>query len=287
MNTFMGRSEFQKPANHAVRTFSSPFLTVSLRLSRQANSVPSHWHDYDEFIYSPNGLNRLSWTTQERTIVKELLPTTVLWTPAGVRHSAKWDSSWYSAGILLSKEFLDSYLLQSNLWRPETTVFINASEELNLLLKLAVSQTWLERIISIPAFARSAAVVLSSELADSYTASAGARDISTEKVPLGKLNDYIDANLARDLSLRDLADVANLSPHHFSRLFKNSTGCSPYQYLVSRRLRHALSLVSSSELAMDEIAKSTGFSSASSFAKAFKRVYRVSPSEYRRKLASE
>ncbi|MBX9952640.1 MAG: AraC family transcriptional regulator [Candidatus Obscuribacterales bacterium] len=220
-------------------------------------------------------------------MVRQLLPTTILWTPAGVSHSAKWDSAWYSVGILIGKEFLDSSLSQMSLRRYEKTSFFHARQELTTLLKLALSPDWLDKTSTNQPFARSLAVLLSNEFASCYQAGARLWDNSNEKLPLKRLIDFIDSNLERELCLQDLAEFSNLSPHHFSRLFKNTTGYSPYQYIVSRRLSYGLHLLSSKALSVDEIAASTGFASASSFSKAFKRVYRVSPAEYLKNLVSE
>lgn len=287
MEQMLGTLAFRKPINHTVKAFRSPFVTFALRHSEHANAVPFHCHDYDEFIYSPNGLSQLKWSNRESTVIRRLHPTTILWTPAGVPHSAEWDSAWYSVGILIGKEFLDSCLDQLKIARSEKTIFLHARQELTTLLKLALSPDWLDKTSSNQPFARSLAVMLSYEFAGSYQASTRLLDDSNEKLPLKRIFDYIDSNLNRELCLQDLAELTNLSPHHFARLFKDSTGYSPYQYVVSRRLNYGLHLLSSKSLSIDEIAASTGFASASSFAKAFKRVYRVSPAKYLKNLVSE
>jgi len=287
MQKRIGKLEFAKPANHAVTTHRSLSLTIALRQSEHANSVPLHFHEYDEFIYSPNGVNNITWRNSNFSLDTKLLPTTVLWTPAGIRHSASWDSAWYSVGVLLNKEIFDSSLRILGVSRPTQTVFFQAGEELTMLLQLALCQSWLERISLDDEFARALAIVLSKEIVSCYRHRPLEANGSAQTLSFEKLLEFIDANLAVDLCLKDLAQIANLSPHHFSRLFKMSTGSSPYQYVVSRRLRHALPQLSARELSIDEIARTSGFSSASSFAKAFKRVYRVSPSLYRKNLALE
>lgn len=287
MEKLIGKLEFKKPANHTVKTHRSPFLTVALRHSERANSVPLHSHEYDEFVYSPNGLSQLIWTSSGSTVTKKLSPTTILWTPAGVVHSATWDTTWYSVGVLIRSDFLDSALLEAGQWRPDRTVFFHASRELTTLFQAALSQVWLERLSSNPDFARSMAVLFSNEFASCYQHKSSSIKSFDENFPTPQVIEFIDSNLRRNLTLADLARIANLSVHHFSRLFKKNTGFTPYQYVVSRRLCCALPMLSSKDLPIEEIARLCGFSSASSLAKAFKRVYKVSPTEYRKQLPGD
>jgi AraC family transcriptional regulator len=90
--------------------------------------------------------------------------------------------------------------------------------------------------------------------------------------------EYIDEHLGAELSLDDLAAVARLSPYHFARLFKNSTGLPPHQYVIARRVERAKELLGGRDvLPLAEIALETGFSSQSHFARHFKRLVGVTP----------
>ena len=66
--------------------------------------------------------------------------------------------------------------------------------------------------------------------------------------------------------------------------FKRSTGSSPHQYLLQRRLDRAKSLLKQRELTLAEIGASTGFADQSHFTKVFRQFTGVTPSEYRRQL---
>jgi len=70
--------------------------------------------------------------------------------------------------------------------------------------------------------------------------------------------------------------------HHFSRLFKQSTGTSPHQYLLSRRLDRAKTLLRQHGTTLADVSTSTGFADQSHFTKVFRRFTGVTPSEYRR-----
>ena len=94
--------------------------------------------------------------------------------------------------------------------------------------------------------------------------------------------DYIQTYLELNLGLAELADLADLSPFYFSRLFKESTGKTPYQYISEQRMERAKQLLKDTDLAIAEIALRCGFSSQSSFSTAFRKAVRVTPKVYRR-----
>ena len=92
---------------------------------------------------------------------------------------------------------------------------------------------------------------------------------------------WIDANLSQPLTLAELAAQAALSEYHFARMFRQSTGLAPHQYVMQRRMDHAEQLVRTTALPLTDIALACGFSSASHFSNRFKRVQGVTPSQLR------
>ena len=98
---------------------------------------------------------------------------------------------------------------------------------------------------------------------------------------LGWATDYIEENLAEDLSLAAVARAASLSPYHFARLFKASTGSSPHQYVIRRRVERARRLLTTTDWSLTFIAQEAGFASGSHLARHFRRLLGVSPSDYR------
>ncbi|KMN15154.1 AraC family transcriptional regulator [Pseudomonas weihenstephanensis] len=96
-----------------------------------------------------------------------------------------------------------------------------------------------------------------------------------------QLVDTIEQQLAEPLSIGQLAAQCALSPYHFARMFRESFGVAPHQYVLARRLSRARSLLRHSSLALGEIALSCGFASASHFTNRFKHTLGGTPGEYR------
>lgn len=102
-------------------------------------------------------------------------------------------------------------------------------------------------------------------------------------LPQDRLRDviaFVESNLDRPLSVEDLASVACYSKHHFSRLFAQSMGESPYEYVVRRRLTVAARQLETSSRSVARVASSVGYRHRSHFSKAFKRHFGTPPSRY-------
>ncbi len=93
--------------------------------------------------------------------------------------------------------------------------------------------------------------------------------------------DYIDAYLDRDIKLADLARLLDMSQFHFSRLFKQSIGTSPYQYLSQQRVERAKQLLKQTDQLILDIALECGFSSHSHLSKQFRQLTGMTPKAYR------
>ncbi len=96
------------------------------------------------------------------------------------------------------------------------------------------------------------------------------------------VEDYIRTHIGESLSVNQLAQIADLSPSHFLRAFKQSMGQAPYQYVLMTRLEQAERLVVTTDMELAEIAKITGFSSHSHMTSLMRRNKLTTPSSLRR-----
>lgn len=94
--------------------------------------------------------------------------------------------------------------------------------------------------------------------------------------------EHVDAHLADDLRLDELAAAGGLSASHLVRAFRSETGMSPHQYVVRARIERAKELLVRTQTPIGDIASMCGFSSAGHLATWFKRLTGTTPSEFRR-----
>jgi AraC family transcriptional regulator len=125
---------------------------------------------------------------------------------------------------------------------------------------------------------------LVAKLAHDYgTATDEARDVGRlDGRRLERVVAFIADEIEGDLSIARLADVACLSRFHFARAFKSATGQSPHRYVARQRFSHAKQLLLGSDRSLIDIALACGFSSHTSFSRAFARQSGLSPATYRR-----
>jgi AraC family transcriptional regulator len=96
--------------------------------------------------------------------------------------------------------------------------------------------------------------------------------------------DFIEENLAENISLAKLAQLIQLSPYHFCRAFKQSFGAPPHRYHTRRRIDRAKALLANPDESVTSIGMTIGFSETSSFTAAFRKASGMTPTEYRRGL---
>ncbi|MEC4804968.1 MAG: AraC family transcriptional regulator [Jaaginema sp. PMC 1079.18] len=93
--------------------------------------------------------------------------------------------------------------------------------------------------------------------------------------------DYIEAHLEQNLKLETLAQLLDMSQFHFSRLFKQSVGLAPYQYLTQQRVERAKQLLKQTDQSIIDIALECGFNSHSHLSKRFRQLTGMTPKVYR------
>ncbi len=98
---------------------------------------------------------------------------------------------------------------------------------------------------------------------------------------LRRVREFVRENLSRDLGLTEIAEVADLSPFHFARAFKQTMGLTPHQYLTRQRIEQAKQLLATTSLPLVEISLAAGFKNQSHFTTIFRRLTSMTPGAYR------
>ena len=99
-----------------------------------------------------------------------------------------------------------------------------------------------------------------------------------------RARDLIDGRYADPLDIDGLARASGYSRAYFSRAFRAAYGVSPREYLITRRLERAASLLRTTDRSVAEICHLVGLTSVGSFTTAFTRTYGRSPTAYRREF---
>ncbi|MBE9036188.1 helix-turn-helix domain-containing protein [aff. Roholtiella sp. LEGE 12411] len=102
------------------------------------------------------------------------------------------------------------------------------------------------------------------------------------KYKLQQAIEYIQSHLLEDVSLVAIATEIGMSQYYFARMFKQSTGYSPYQYLIKCRIERAQELLMQGKQNIASVAMQVGFASQSQFGRHFKRITGVTPKQFSR-----
>jgi AraC family transcriptional regulator len=136
-------------------------------------------------------------------------------------------------------------------------------------------------------YAESLANVLAVQLLRQYSAAAPPlREVirALPKYRLRRVTEFMNNHLERDLTLAEIAAQVEMSPYHFARMFKQSTGLAPHQYVHERRVVRAKTLLADTQLPLVEIAYCLCFTDQSHFTAVFRRLTATTPKAYRKAL---
>lgn len=136
-----------------------------------------------------------------------------------------------------------------------------------------------------PILGETLATLAAIEMARLQAGASGSRERPVAEVAsgaIGLVRAFVEDNLARDISLADMAGIAGLSRYHFLRVFKAATGETPHRYVLARRAERAKRMLRQTQLPLTDIAVATGFKSAPRFVRSFREVTGTTPGAWRR-----
>ena len=115
------------------------------------------------------------------------------------------------------------------------------------------------------------------------------RSVLTHRGGLGsarlrRIKEFVHAKMEDELTLCEMARSVELSRAHFSRMFRKSTGESPHHFVLRQRVERAKEMLGAAEARVLDVAVACGFKTQQHFARIFRRMCGVSPTEYRQEF---
>lgn len=244
-----------------------------------ARIVPEHDHGSHALFISLGGRTYLNMPSNGYKHLQPLQIGSVAITPARVMHSAIVEAQSAFMILYLQTGFVER---SDEQFADELRPAIANSDPL-----IQAIGTSLNTDDADPLYAETLLHALSIHLHKRYAwRPAGeqtrSHGLSTHK--LRQVCSYIEAHLQGVIRLDDLAETVNLSRYHFCRLFKQSVGVSPYQYILQQRIKKARQLLHNPDLSLVNVALASGFASQSHFSRHFRQHMGVTPYGYRKTL---
>lgn len=189
------------------------------------------------------------------------------------------ENEFHCFEIAFDPQFIDRLVEKENFkFKSQRNIYDALLNDLaHKLSREALSDRMVEKL-----YVESLAVTCAIHLATTYP-------VSNKKVfaPKGKLSsfqlksviDYVRSYIHGMISLEGIAASAHLSVFHFSRLFKNTVGVSPYQFVLHLKIEYAKGLIKQ-KLTVGDIAYSLGFTDSAHFCNAFKKITGQSPLQF-------
>ncbi|NDJ17939.1 helix-turn-helix domain-containing protein [Myxacorys almedinensis A] len=206
--------------------------------------------------------------------------------PAQVPFFSRWDSDDRFLLIRITSRFIQNVAKETINRNPDRLellpVFQNRDpqlEAIGMLLLTEVKQEDSSRL-----YIESLANVLAIHLLRQYAATKPQVTVYEGGLPqrqLSQVLDYMNDHLDHDIKLADLAALLNMSQFHFSHMFKQAIGTSPYQYLLQQRIERAKQLLKQTDQPIMEIAFQCGFNHHSHLSQQFRRFTGITPKAFR------
>ena len=248
-----------------------------------------HWPDA-ALAFGLKGSARIEWKRGRRLSRFVGAPGGFTIVPAGEENSFCMDRSLQMLNLVFGQDQLR--VLADREWKPYgPTIELAPVHHQNLPEIVALGQAFASLLRSPREGSRLYAEALWTQLAIQilwhFSSLPHEGELWVERLPDARLRrviDYLDASLASEISLGDLADLADLSPNYFLSAFKKATGKTPHRFLTEKRVAKACELLHNPQLSIVDVALAVGFSSQSHFTTVFGRFMRITPASYRAQI---
>lgn len=238
------------------------------------HTLTKHYHNLWEIYYITEG--KCKYSVDESTY--NLKPGDIIIIPGGRVHSTEYVNSIHSRMLInCSDEYIPGCLMPSltdtvTLYRNEDT-----ADDVDYIFR-KISETYIRKLPHFAETLRTYTHLLFFTVSDNpnkYT------EINNEHIQ--KALEYIKGNFDKNISLSDVAEVCNISCEHLSRIFVKETGSSFSRFITLLRLKKAEKLLRTrDDLTVAAISAKCGFNDSNYFSSQFKKIYKISPSQFRK-----
>ncbi|MFN6568862.1 AraC family transcriptional regulator [Dendronalium sp. ChiSLP03b] len=210
--------------------------------------------------------------------------------PANTQHISRWQSEAEFLVLSLEQAFFTRAALESiDFQSVEIAPHFAAPNPLIQQVGLALKSELESDSMGSRIYIESLTTTLCIHLLKHYSVSSEkifpySRDKGLSRLKLRQVISYIHENLEKDLSLGEISEKVGISMYHFSRLFKQSTGFTPHQYVMNSRIERAKNLLTRTEKTIEQISEQVGFQSQSHFTNVFRKLIGATPKVYREKI---
>ena len=248
--------------------------------------VPARVHKVHEVFVPLAGSVTITGSGQDGAPARRRrVPGDISVTPAGICYAAHWEEELEYVTVFLTDDYLK-----------RTTIDFEANRNARIVLSCGPQDALVRSIGMALAdeidqgqpggklYAESLVNALAVHLLRHYSTDSLVDDIQFGGLPAHKLRrvaEFIEENLDRDLELAEIAQAADLSPYHFARSFKQTTGFTPIQFLMQRRVELAKRLLAEEDAPIVEVGLRSGFKNQSHFTTLFRRFTSLTPKAYR------
>ncbi|MGH9949454.1 MAG: helix-turn-helix domain-containing protein [Pyrinomonadaceae bacterium] len=251
------------------KTVSTTGLELMETAYNYAHKLPAHSHESAYFCFVLDG----SFTERYENKSRLCSPSTLIFHPAGEKHSDYFHTDARCFNIQMNPQWFDSMRQSSNLLNTPADFYDPPLSGLALRLYCE----YLEN----DEFSRLAIEGLTLEI---LAESSRHRIRKAERYPpswLRQAREVLDERFDESLALADLSEAVGVHPVHLARAFRRFYGSTIGEYVRRRRVEMACRQISDTDASLSEVGLAAGFFDQSHFARTFRRFTGLTPSEYR------
>jgi len=248
--------------------------------------IPEHEHKDFCLHLQLSGSVALEWWSDGHNGLEETRPGSLVLLDAGTRDRLRWDGS--SERLILSINPVFMAHMAEELGRSQGVEFVNRWALQDPALQHVMLEMGREANANWP-LGGLYADLLGTTLAGLLLRRHSASPLNPAQIKGGlsfsqlrHVLEFVTANVHTDIRIAQMAAELSMTSFHFARLFRNSLGTSPYQYVLEQRLRKAKALLKNSSVSVQAVAGLTGWNSAANFVRAFRQQYGITPQIWRK-----